>query len=141
MLYSDESPESGRGVSDHQRRVDELQAQVRREAPVARPVDFKPAPPQPAPSNDPLDHRIADELEEVRRHLDLLGGILVTDPILLGRHGTQLQAIDQISQMLGHLARVIAAEEKALAVEQVTLQELRVRLLRGPQPPAAPAGH
>lgn len=119
-------------VPEHQRRVDEIQAQVRAEAPGPRPNMFTPAAPKPDPSRDPLDHRIAEELETVRRHLELLGGTLVSDPILLHRHGTQLQAIDQISQLLGHLARVVSAEQKSMAVEQVTMRELRSRLQRPP---------
>ena len=120
------------GVPDHQRRVDEIQARVRAEVPGARPSIFKPAPRRPQPSKDPLDHRLAEELETVRRRLDLLGGTLVGDPILLHRHGLQLQSIDQMSQLLGHLARVIGSEQKEMAVEQVTLRELRGRLQRRP---------
>lgn len=117
---------------EHQRRVDEIQARVRAEDEPVRPTIFKPAPPKPDASTDPLDHHIAEEIECIRRHLDLLGGTLVADPILLHRHAPQLQMIDRINQLLGHLARIIAAEQKDLAVDQVTLQDLRARLVRRP---------
>lgn len=135
MLQPEGFDATSGGVPDHQRRVDEIQAQVRAETRGTRSNIFRPAPPlqpKPDPSRDPLDHRIAEELETVRRHLELLGGTLVSDPILLHRHGTQLQAIDQISQLLGHLARVVSAEQKVMAVEQVTMRELRNRLQRRP---------
>ena len=116
---------------EHQRQVDELVATVRSE-PAAGPTRFKPAPPAPAPTEDPLHHRIAEELEFIRRHLEQLGGALVNDPVMLHRHSIQLQSIDQINQILGHLARVIAAEDKGLAAAQVSLEALRARLQRRP---------
>jgi hypothetical protein len=124
------SPRSDGTIPEHQRRVDELQARVRAEGDTVRQKLFKLPRPRPDSSTDPLDHRIAEEIEGIRRHLDLLGGTLVGDPAVLHRHGTQLQSIDRLNQVLGHLARIIAAEQKDLAVDQVTLQDLRSRLLR-----------
>jgi hypothetical protein len=141
MLNSGGAAPSFGPDSDHQRRVDEIQAQVRAEAGRVRPTIFKPAPPAPDPSSDPLDHRISEEIECIRRHLDLLGGALVGDPVLLHRHGQQLQAIDRINQLLGHLSRIIAAEQKDMAVDQVTLEDLRGRLKRKPLRPLGSPNH
>lgn len=137
MFNSERSapPVDGGEVPEHQRQVDALLAQVRAEPPAKRPRLFKPAPPRPDPSTDPLDLRIAEELECIRRHLDLLGGALVTEPILLHRHASQLQSIDRINQLLGHLARVVGSKQKDMAVDQVTLQDLRGRLKRKPLAP------
>jgi hypothetical protein len=126
------SDDSRFGVPAHQRAVDEIQAAIRAEARAARPPLFKPAPPRPAPSRNPLDHRIAEELEAIARRLELLGGTLANDPILLHRHAAQLQSVDLIKQMLGHLAQVVATEEKAKAVALITLTELKARLERKP---------
>ena len=126
------SPRPRDNVPDHQRQVDELLAQVRAESVAVHPANFRPAPPRPDPSGDSLDHRIAEELESIRRQLDLLGGVLVTDPVLLHRHAPQLQSIDRINQLLGHLARIICTDQKDLAVDQVTLTDLRARLQRRP---------
>jgi hypothetical protein len=93
---------------------------------------FKPAPPRPAPSRDILDHRIAEELEAIGRRLELLGGTLANDPILLHRHAAQLQTIDLVQQMLGHLAQVVATDEKEKAIALITLSELKARLQRRP---------
>lgn len=122
---------SGGGPA-HQQRVDRLVAQARAEAAAceAPKTWLKPAPAPPALSSDPLDQRLAQEIDYVRRHLDLLGDVLSNEPILLHRHGRQLQAIDMIGQLLGHLGRVIAAEDRPAAVARITLEDLRARLAR-----------
>jgi hypothetical protein len=115
---------------EHQRQIDAIQAAIRSEIDSGKRSLFKPAPARPAPSADPLDHRIAEELEFIVRQLEQLGGILANDPILLRRHALELQSIDLMKQSLGHLAQVVATEDKALAAERVTLTELKSRLQR-----------
>ena len=115
-----------------QRLVDQIKAEVANGAEKSRPSIFKPAPPRPAPSTNPIEHRMAEEIECIRRHLDLLGGTLANDVVLVRRYPTQLQAIDLINQQLGHLAAVISAEDKAQAVERVSLEDLKARLKRRP---------
>lgn len=124
-------------TSEHQRRVDAIQAQIRSELTASakpeappRPSIFKPAPPRPAPSSNPLDHRIAEELDTIVRKLELLGGTLAANPILLQRHAAELQSIDLIKQIVGHLARVVESGDETWAVERITLQDLRARLQR-----------
>jgi hypothetical protein len=116
----------------HQREVDAIQAAIRAESGVVRPPLFKPAPPRPAPSKNLLDHRVAEELEAIARRLELLGGTLANDPILLRRHAAQLQSVDLIKQMLCHLSQVVATAEKEKAVALITLSELKARLQRRP---------
>ena len=116
--------------SSHQRAVDEIQAAARAER-AGRPL-FRPPPPTLAPSSSVLDQRLAEELDYIRRRLDLLGGILTQDPVLLRKHSTSLQDIDLINQTLGHLGKVIAAEDKDAAAERISLAELKGRLLRKP---------
>ena len=132
MLQLVRSDESFPATSAHQREVDAIQAAIRAEGRAARPSIFKPAPPRPAPSEDPLDHRIAEELETIGRRLDLLGDALAGDAALLHRHASQLQSIDLMRQMLRHLAQVVATEDKEQAVALVTLSELKGRLQRRP---------
>ena len=91
--------------SDHQRRIDEIQAAIRAEtAPSPTRNLFKPAPKRSPPSTDPLDHHLSEELECIRRHLEQLGGVLAGNPLLVQRHATQLQSIDLINQVLGHIS-------------------------------------
>lgn len=114
----------------HQQAVDAAQAAIRADLEAGRRSLFKPPPPSPGRSHDLLDQRIAEELDLVLRKLEQLGDVLVSDPILLHRHAQQLQSIDLMQQILGHLGRVVAAGDKAMAVERVTLVELKARLKR-----------
>jgi hypothetical protein len=114
----------------HQQTVDAAQAAIRADLETGRRSLFKPPPPNPGRSDSVLDQRIGEELELVVRQLELLGDVLVSDPILLQRHAQQLQSVDLIQQVLGHLARVVAARDKAMAVDRVTLVELKARLKR-----------
>jgi hypothetical protein len=50
--------------------------------------------------------------------------------VLVSRHAAQLQSIDLMQQVLGHLSRVVAAGDKAMAVDSITLSELKARLKR-----------
>jgi hypothetical protein len=114
----------------HQLAVDAAQAAIRADLEAGRRSLFKPPPPGPGKSNDLLDQRIAEELELVIRQLEQLGDVLVGDPILLRRHAQQLQSVDLMQQVLGHLGRVVAAGDRAMAVDRITLVELKARLQR-----------
>jgi hypothetical protein len=124
----------------HQPALDAAQAQIRAELAAGRRSLFKPPPPTPGLSEEVLDQRIAEELSFVVRQLELIGDLLATDPILLHRHAAQLQSIDLMQQVLGHLGRVVAAQDKQLAVDRVTLSELKGRLQRRPLRPIAGQG-
>jgi len=117
-------------ASPHQAAVDAAQAQIRAELDAGKRSLFKPPPPGPGRSGSVLDQRVAEELDYVIRHLEQLGDILAADPVLLNRHATQLQSIDLMQQILGHLGRVVVADDKAMAVERITLTELKARLKR-----------
>jgi hypothetical protein len=115
-----------------QRLVDAVKAEFAAGAPVPRASIFKPAPPRPAPTANPIELRMVEEIECIRRHLDLLGSTLANDVLLVRRYATQLQSIDLINQQLGHLAAVVGTEDKAQAVERISLEDLRARLKRRP---------
>ena len=112
--------------------VDQIKAEMAGGAERSRPSIFRPAPARPAPSTNPVEHRIAEELECIRRHLDMLGDTLVNDVVLVRRYAVQLQSIDLINQQLGHLAAVVSAQDKAQAVERISLEDLKARLKRRP---------
>ena len=114
----------------HQQAVDAAQAAIRADLEAGRRSLFKPPPPNPGRSHDLLDQRIAEELELVVRKLEQLGDVLIGDPILLHRHPQQLQSIDLMQQVLGHLGRVVAARDRSMAVDRITLVELKARLKR-----------
>jgi hypothetical protein len=114
----------------HQQAVDAAQAAIRADLEAGRRSLFKPPPPNPGRSADLLDQRIAEELDLVVRKLEQLGEVLIGDPILIHRHAQQLQSIDLMQQILGHLGRLVAAADKEMAVDRITLVELKARLRR-----------
>lgn len=114
----------------HQQHVDAAQARIRAELATGKRSLFKPAPARPAQSEDVLDHRIAEELEYVSRKIGQIGDALSDDPILIHRHAAQLQAIDLAQQLLVQLGRVITSGDREMAVDQITLTELKTRLTR-----------
>ncbi|MDB5706794.1 MAG: PilZ protein [Sphingomonas bacterium] len=119
-------------IPPHQRRVDEIQSQARRDG--VRASLFKPRPAASIPlagAEDPLSRRLSEELGYVRRLLDAIGDRLVADPIVLQKHADILQSFDVVGQMIGHVADVVAAADRAAAVERIGMQDLRSRLKRG----------
>lgn len=139
---SPQSSASSYAPSAHQREVDAMMAEIRASmakaelppstTPSAEPKRplFREAPARPAASTDPVDYRIAEELETIRRRLDQIGDALISDPIMLHRHGTSLQGLDLTNQVLAHLAEVIKTADKAAGVEAVKMDDLRARLKR-----------
>lgn len=116
--------------SAHQREVDAMMAEIRASmTPAKRPL-FKEPPPRPAVSSNEIDHRIADELDMIRRRLDQIGDALIADPILLNRHATSLQGLDLTNQVLAHLAEVIKTDDKVKGADAVKMDDLRARLKR-----------
>ncbi|MBS0480308.1 MAG: PilZ domain-containing protein [Proteobacteria bacterium] len=121
------SPERmfGRG----QARVDTIQAAIRSGGIIA---DDCPSTAGAAPDGRDLDRRLSEELAYVRRLLDVVGDELSDDPIMLQRHAHTLQNFDLACQILGHVGAILGAANRPNAVAAVTLEELRMRLLRKP---------
>jgi hypothetical protein len=117
-----------RFVTPGQARVDAIQSALRRGD---APPDEAPPPALPVPVGE-LDQRIAEEIELARRLLESVGDDLSDDPALLMRYAEALQRFDFGCQVLGHLAAVLSAPDRAAAVAGVTMEELRTRLLQKP---------
>ena len=83
-----------------------------------------------AATDDPLRLRLAEELDYARRMLKGLEDVLANDPVLIVRHVHQMQSLDIVSQMLGHISSVIRASDQATAVEKIGMAELKARLMR-----------
>jgi hypothetical protein len=92
--------------------------------------DPPPLPPAMIPTDDPLRQRLAEELEYARRMLNNLGDALASDAAVVARHGTSLQSVDIVGQMLGHIANVVRSSQPNAAVELIGMSELRARLQR-----------
>ncbi|WP_425600722.1 PilZ domain-containing protein [Sphingomicrobium clamense] len=77
-----------------------------------------------------LSPRIAEEMRSLQRRLESLGDSLANDPILMFRYQRQLQDIDVMMQILGHLATVTEADDHVTAAMSIGREALRRRLLR-----------
>ena len=116
------------GLRD-QRRVDAIQAEARAN-PVSGRALRSPEPPATQPAAPDLDARLADELGYVQRLLEGLGDELIADLLLIQRHGKSLQSLDLVGQILGHVAAILRADDKAAVVEDIGMEDLRARLKR-----------
>lgn len=118
--------------SDAQARCDAIQAQYRSgEAPrksIRR--DPPPAPAALVPTDDTLRLRLAEELEYARRMIETMGDSISADPALVMRHMVELQSVDIVGQMLGHIANVIRSSHPEGAVERIGMCDLKARLTR-----------
>ena len=47
---------------------------------------------------------------------------------VVAEHGLALQAVDIVGQMLGHIANVVRAEDRAAAVDRIGMCELKAKL-------------
>lgn len=130
MALPDDRPLSAQKLPAHQELVDHTQEQIRADILAGRRSLFKPPQEKPDRTENVLDQRIAEELDLLIRQLGLIGDVLADDPILLSRHAMQLQSIDLIQQVLGNLGRIMVSADKSMAVERLTMQDLKARLER-----------
>lgn len=75
-----------------------------------------------------LERRLADELEHARRVLVDMGDELAMNDEVVAEHGVALQAVDIVGQMLGHIANVVRAADRAAAVDRIGMCDLKARL-------------
>jgi hypothetical protein len=78
--------------------------------------------------DEELRLRLAQELENVRHMLDLMGEQLSADLDVLRTHGVSLQTVDIAGQILGHIAAIVRSNDPDAAVERIGMCELRARL-------------
>ena len=76
----------------------------------------------------PLDRLLAAELDHARRMLEDMGDELALDVAVVTEHGLALQAVDIVGQMIGHIANVVRADDRAAAVDRIGMCELRTKL-------------
>jgi hypothetical protein len=106
------------------------QTEVRDDVLAGRRGLFKPPPEGPGRTDDVLDERIAEELSLVIRQLAQMRDVLTGDPILRSRHVAQLRSIDLMEQELQNWCRVVSAADKAMAIDRITMSDLKARLKR-----------
>ena len=79
-----------------------------------------------APSD--LDRILAAELDHARDLLLAMGDELAMNQDVVADHGVALQAVDIVGQMLGHIANVVRADDRAAAVDRIGMCELKATL-------------
>lgn len=82
------------------------------------------------PSEDLLRTRLGEELDYVRRLLDVTADQLSRDPILIRRHTLALQSFDRIAQILIHIANIVRSSDPGATVEGIGMGDLKARLTR-----------
>ena len=99
------------------------------------PKSIPPMPPEdeaaasaPALSDGKLEAQIARELRYAQALLDHLSEPLLKDFMLVSQYSRNLQEIDQVRQLLGHLADILAATDKGAVIDNIGMFELRCRL-------------
>ena len=121
-----------KAAEQSQARCDVIQAEFRAEPKGRRSIRRDP-PPLPlalVPTSDPLLLRLAEELDYTRRMLDVMGGELASDGLIVARHMTALQSVDIVGQILGHIASVIRSSDPSGAVDRIGMSDLNARLTR-----------
>jgi len=81
-------------------------------------------------TDDHLRLRLAEELEYARRMLSSMGDELSSDGLIVSRHIAELQTIDIVGQMLGHIASVVRSSDPPGAVQEIGMGALKARLMR-----------
>ena len=75
-----------------------------------------------------LDRTLAEQLDHARDMLMEMGDELAMNQEVVAEHGVALQAVDIVGQMLGHIANVVRAEDRAAAVDRIGMCELKATL-------------
>ena len=83
-----------------------------------------------------LELRLATELDSARDLLVQMGDELALNHQVVCEHGVALQAVDIVGQILGHIANVVRADDRAAAVERIGMCELRAKLSALEEPAA-----
>ena len=127
--------ERAAAAAQQQARCDVIQADYRAEQKTRKSIrrDSPPTPKALIPTDDELMLRIAEEIEYARRMLGSMGDELSSDTLVVGRHLAELQSLDIVGQMLGHIASVLRSSDKGGAVDRIGMAELKARLMRRPR--------
>lgn len=80
--------------------------------------------------NDQLPKRIAEEVEMLGRQIDLALDELAAFAPVTVRLPDTLQHLEVVSQALGHLGRILSAENPEAVINQIGMADLKRRLLR-----------
>lgn len=86
---------------------------------------------QHARANEVVGALIANELDAVRDALEHIGMHLCSDIAIVQQYGELLQSLDELAQRNENLARLLRAPAMESAIDTISLESLRNRLLDG----------
>lgn len=89
------------------------------------------SPAQKAHGNEVVRALVANELERIREVLEQFGMQLCANLEVVQQHGDVLQGIDELAQRNENLARLLRAPAMEPAIDTISLESLRNRLLDG----------
>lgn len=113
--------------TDGQSRVDAIQAAVRSGTLDASHYGSA-IEQQPGAIEVDLDVRIADELADIRRMLEVINDRLSGDPVIVEHHHQSLQNIDTAVQILNHLTTILSSKDRSRAIDKIGMDSLQRRL-------------
>jgi len=124
--------ERAAAASRDQARCDVIQADYRAEQKARRSIrrDPPPASKTLALTDDELILRLSEEVDYARRLLSATADELSADALVVGLHLAELQSLDIVGQILGHLASVLRSSDMGGAVDRIGMAELKARLMR-----------
>jgi hypothetical protein len=74
---------------------------------------------------------VAGELDVIRSALENVAAQLCADIRIVQMHGELLQSIDELAQRHENIARLLRSEPMESAIDMITLESLRNRMLDG----------
>ena len=84
-----------------------------------------------ARANEVVAALVANELDAVRNALEDIGMHLCSDMAILQQYGELLQGLDELAQRNENLARLLRSSAMEPAIDAISLESLRNRLLNG----------
>lgn len=101
----------------------------------------RPSRPPLVPSDNPVDKRLCEEIETLRRYVETSAYLLGQDAGIAYRYRTEIDNLRHVERMLGQIAPLVAAADRIEAADRVADPELKGRLQRKPLVPWCESKH
>lgn len=99
------------------------------------------APSLPTPSSKLIDIRLSEEIDLVRRYIEMATNTFSQDDLLRHRHPRLSEDLRVAADLLREVSAVVMAADKESAAEQVVSKEIKARLTRKPIKPLFTSAH
>jgi hypothetical protein len=99
------------------------------------------SPSLPTPSNKLIDIRLSEEIDLVRRYIEMATNTFGQDDLLRHRHPRLTEDLRIAADLLREVSAVVMAADKDAAAELVVSEEMKARLTRKPIRPLFTSAH